>query len=332
MDPEVLRKVVDQRDLLTCTIEGPRDVSTLEYGGTFSSIGMDETFDLEKFKREVTFHIRSMKDDLLVFELVGVSPAIANAFRRIMIAEVPTVAPELIKVYQNTGVIQDEVLSHRLGLIPIRIDPELFQDPPPNGDLGGDNAVCFKLHIVCKEAKKTVYASDLEWIPLSAKQQERLKFAPPEVVHPDIPITVLNRGQEIELFAYCTRGIGKTHAKWSPVATASYRLLPVISFPSGDLTGEEARELKELCPKGVFDIEDGVAVAKEPLACSTCRACIERFPNQVKLQKVKTHFIFSIESTGCIPAASIFERSVDILMKKASTLRKNLTRTIEQHG
>ena len=57
----------------------------------------------------------------------------------------------------------------------------------------------------------------------------------------------------MELF--CEKGIGKTHAKWSPVCTAYYRLVPDIRFTK-DIKNEDAVELKKLCPTGVFDIED----------------------------------------------------------------------------
>jgi len=60
------------------------------------------------------------------FDLIGVDASIANAFRRILIAEVPTMAIETVFVFNNTSVIQDEVLAHRLGLIPIKADPERF--------------------------------------------------------------------------------------------------------------------------------------------------------------------------------------------------------------
>ena len=53
----------------------------------------------------------------------------------------------------------------------------------------------------------------------------------------------------------CIKGIGKTHAKWSPVSTAFYRLVPDITIKE-DIKNEEAQELKNLCPMGVFDIED----------------------------------------------------------------------------
>ena len=53
----------------------------------------------------------------------------------------------------------------------------------------------------------------------------------------------------------CEKGNGKTHAKWSPVSTAYYRLVPDIKLKE-DIKGENAEELKNLCPTGVFDIED----------------------------------------------------------------------------
>lgn len=61
-----------------------------------------------------------------VFELVGVDAPIANALRRILLSEVPTMAIETVFIQRNTSIIQDEVLAHRLGLVPLAIDPRLF--------------------------------------------------------------------------------------------------------------------------------------------------------------------------------------------------------------
>jgi len=67
-------------------------------------------------------------------------------------------------------------------------------------------------------------------------------------------------GQEIEMDLICEKGIGKTHAKWSPVCTAYYRLLPDIKV--NNIQGDDAKELKNLCPMGVFDIEDLGGISK----------------------------------------------------------------------
>jgi len=71
------------------------------------------------------------KEEDMEFDMVGVDAAIANAFRRILIAEVPTMAVEKVSIHNNTSIIQDEVLAHRLGLIPIRADPRKFKMLPP---------------------------------------------------------------------------------------------------------------------------------------------------------------------------------------------------------
>lgn len=51
------------------------------------------------------------------------------------------------------------------------------------------------------------------------------------------------------------KGIGKTHAKWSPVCTAYYRLSPNVRI-NRPIIGDDAKELKRICPMGVFDIEE----------------------------------------------------------------------------
>ena len=59
--------------------------------------------------------------------MIGIDSSIANSFRRILLSEVPTMAIEKVHVYNNTSVIQDEVLAHRLGLIPLKANPKLFK-------------------------------------------------------------------------------------------------------------------------------------------------------------------------------------------------------------
>lgn len=60
------------------------------------------------------------------FDLVGVDASVANAFRRVMIAEIPSVCIEHVYVWDNTSVVHDEILAQRLGLVPLNVDPDLF--------------------------------------------------------------------------------------------------------------------------------------------------------------------------------------------------------------
>lgn len=80
----------------------------------------DDFFDISKLKKSMKILIESNKELELEFDLVGVNPALANAFRRLMISEVPSMAIEKVYIYNNTSIIQDEILAHRLGLIPLK--------------------------------------------------------------------------------------------------------------------------------------------------------------------------------------------------------------------
>lgn len=67
-----------------------------------------------------------MGDMEMEFDLVGVEPSLANAFRRILLSEVPSIAIKEVHMYMNTSVIQDEVLAHRIGLIPLKANYKHF--------------------------------------------------------------------------------------------------------------------------------------------------------------------------------------------------------------
>lgn len=84
-----------------------------------------------------------------MFELVGVDVSVANAIRRILIAEVPTVAIETVHIYQNTGVVQDEVLAHRLGLIPFKIDPSSVEWRKGLDGMCGNKCVMMRIRLCC---------------------------------------------------------------------------------------------------------------------------------------------------------------------------------------
>ena len=119
-------------------------------------------------------------------------------------------------------------------------------------------------------------------------------------MHDDILVAKLRPGQSISLEAFAHKGIGKIHAKWSPVATASYRLLPDIVLPS-PMQDEAAEELVSTCPMGVFDIEDlgggqRQATVARPRDCTMCRECIrqEGWRDRVRLTRVADHFIFKV--------------------------------------
>jgi len=121
----------------------------------------------------------------------------------------------------------------------------------------------------------------------------------------------------------CEKGIGKTHAKWSPVCTAWYRNMPDIRI-TAKIEGEEARELVKTCPVGVFDIEElgknkvGARV-KDASKCTSCRECLrfEKFESRLDVGKLKDVFEFHVESLGIYKPEEIVTEALAKLKSKA---------------
>ncbi len=151
---------------------------------------------------------------------------------------------------------------------------------------------------------------DLRWVP-AGNQSDRFTEFDVGPVHENILLCVLAPGQQIRLTAIAVLGRGELHAKWSPVATAFYRLRPLVQLKQR-IKGKDAKALKEVCPVGVFDIEDAHAtVVDEGRACTMCRECVRHYPSLVDLSRVKNHFIFSVESTGAYLAKDIVKVALE---------------------
>jgi DNA-directed RNA polymerase I and III subunit RPAC1 len=220
---------------------------------------------------------------------------VANALRRILIAEIPTMAFHKVLLYQNTSVIPDEVLVHRIGLMPIKIDAAGFKFRREEESLDASNSLKFELKVKCvrkpqyakvpeEELRRKgvkpeeylenaeVYADQLVWVPQGSQKEQYP--AGVKLVHERILVVKLREEQEVVMEVYAEKGIGRTHAKWSPVSTAYYRLAPEITILSS-FNQEKAADLVSSCPVGVFDIEDGKAYVKNQRKCTTCRQCLK---------------------------------------------------------
>jgi DNA-directed RNA polymerase I and III subunit RPAC1 len=119
-----------------------------------------------------------------------------------------------------------------------------------------------------------VHASDITW-QSHGEQDVMFPAGAEEVasVHPDILVAKLAPGQVIHVEMHAVKGTGKTHAKWSPVSTAWYRLLPRITLSEEEpFYDAEAEDLVRCCPVGVFDIEDIGSGSGSAEAASTAAA------------------------------------------------------------
>jgi DNA-directed RNA polymerase subunit D len=129
-------------------------------------------------------------------KLKGVSLEYANALRRICLNGVPIFAIDTVDIIENTSIIADEDLAHRLGMIPLKTELSRFNEP--------DSRVMFILDSGDIKSPRTITSADL--------------LTKDEVVKPisdKIPIAYLAPGQRIRFEAYAKLGRGTEHAKWN---------------------------------------------------------------------------------------------------------------------
>ena len=282
----------------------------------------------ELFSKLTNIEIKSKTKEELVFDITGVDPTLVNTLRRIMIAEIPTMAIETVIINQNTSIIPDEVLAHRLGLIPILADADDFEEKKENEDFNEKNCIKFTLNVKCEKNKngiinnEQIFSRDLNLEFLGDQKNKfydnKTKKYTIGLVNDDIYLNKLAPGMEIDLVCYCVKGIGRTHAKWSPECTAYYKLLNKINIIK-EISGNDAEELKQLCPKGVFIVnKKGNAEVGNIRECTSCRECIrqDKFKDFIELGKIADHYEFHIESVGMYTPESIFFRAINVLKNK----------------
>jgi DNA-directed RNA polymerases I and III subunit RPAC1 len=344
------------------------DVSSTDFPGHY--FHEDHPWDIKHFARNFGVEIHHNEQLDCSFSLIGIDAAIANAFRRILIAEIPTLAIETVYIENNTSVIQDEVLAHRLGLIPFKGSKhgihewmKWFKKPepgqPPYSTTWDVNTAQVKLDVTCERNPNAVpgeedptklyknahiYARDLVFTPMGMQEQYFTDDDAIAPVHPDILIAKLRPGQTIQLEAHMHKGIGADHAKFSPVATASYRLMPTITIVK-PILGEDAEKFAKCFPEGVIGIErvtrresklrgtdyyeqEGVkkAVVRDPMKDTVSRECLRHpeFEEKVKLGRRRDHFIFSIESTGQWDSDELFMEAIKVLKEKCITFEQQV--------
>jgi DNA-directed RNA polymerase subunit D len=176
-------------------------------------------------------------DERIVVRFSNIPRQYVNSLRRIAISEVPTLAIDDVVVLENSSVMHDEAVAHRLGLIPLRTDPGRFVMPTEcdcKSTLGCSK--CRVLLVLDAEAnEKTMVVTSGELV----SEDETVK-----PVSKDIPIIVLAPNQKLKFEAYARLGIGKDHAKWQPTSSAVVKdgkndEIMLVLESNGALTAEE---------------------------------------------------------------------------------------------
>lgn len=163
--------------------------------------------ELNIFLDKMELRVVNKDNNFLEIDILNVPVPIVNTLRRILINEIPIIAIDKVTIFNNTGIMSDENLCHRIGLIPLLINDH-------------------------RDTKYILNVKNEGKSPIEIFSNDFQIHCNYEIVGngmvPDIYLTKLAPKQEIYLECIPNIGTGKMHAKWSPVCPATYRFLPYI--------------------------------------------------------------------------------------------------------
>ena len=285
------------------------------------------------------------KDNRIRIVLSDTNAAQVNSLRRAILADVPKMAITKVRfeqgvtqdnkgeVIESVNVLPDEVLAHRLAMVPVPTFLEEFvfpEDDPNNENLPEDqwgsplSQIIYHLSIRgpnsdSEDEFKTVYAGDLNVLgetKLQIKEE-----------HSRIPLTILSKGQYLELYAYATLGRGRDHAKWCPAAAVAFqpRQKAVLSKPKKanvlfdlNLTSKTGREInaKMFTNKECTDVNAVMDLERALHQVGYGTGRDEEFDNAIVMEDIEGEYVFSFESDGSMSAEEIFNRACTELVSR----------------
>jgi len=222
-----------------------------------------------------------------------ITQELANAIRRYF-NEVHVLAINEAEFLKNDSPLYDETIAHRLCLIPIKNDKSVNEK----------SEVKFKL-----SAKK-------EGVVYSGELKGKLK-----VVYDKIPITILNKGQELDFVATAKVGKGSEHSKFSPGLMYYRNITEII------LDKKFKDEVKKICKNDIKEKGDKIIVLDnlQKEVCDVCEGICEIEGKKTET-KLTNELMITIESFGQLEVKDIFKKSIDVLKKDLNEITKKVSK------
>ncbi|EME48562.1 hypothetical protein DOTSEDRAFT_162154 [Dothistroma septosporum NZE10] len=270
--------------------------------------------------------IRSADATTIKFNLTNTSLAFANSIRRVMLAEIPTIAIDLVEIENNTSVLADEFLAHRLGLVPLStkgVDDMVDGRDCTCDDYCDNCSVVLRLNVANRNSDQNlkVFARDL-FVESQAGYGGRGNGAngsssddlPPrgspilsDPAQQGPLLCQLRRGQELKLKCVAKRGIAKEHAKWAPTAAIGFEYDPWNKLRHTTLWYETDAKAEWPEPEKNGQWEEKPAEG-------------EPFNYQAEPSK----FYIDLEATGVMPPDQILHSSIRVLQAKLAGIIRDL--------
>lgn len=274
-------------------------------------------FSYDRKPRKPHIEVTHVQSDLVKFTLTNTDISVANALRRIMLAEVPAMAIDVVNIEENETVLFDEFLAHRMGLVPLS-SHGVGDLPSDDGYVEYKQCSCFDGCPYCTTEFKldvrntedcvlNVTHFDLEETNRFERdnwpEHKRVVPIPKRNTQLDqetdtrengIILCKLKKDQAVKMTCSARKGVPKYHGKFNPTATTVYRYQPVIKLDREVIDGlalEEKVDFVQSCPRKVFslDIEDHVQIDKLD-ECIFCDECCVKARELGKRDMVKVSF------------------------------------------
>lgn len=266
----------------------------------------------------------------------------------------------------NTSVLHDEFIAHRLGLIPLisaKAEQLVYTRDCTCMDHCEFCSVEFSIDVKAPENEDqiAVTSNDLVFLPQGAQEAEPMEqrvlpVSSGTTAREDgglgddgndrsaggIMIVKLRGGQSLKLKAIAKKGIGKEHAKWSPVSCVAYQFDPDIHVKRElveELSEEDRQAFAGSCPTNVFkyDERSGNVDVEDATKCMYCQECVLKAkalgkPELVTVGEKLERYIFTVETTGALDPVAVVTGSLAALKDKLTTLHTFLNQEKEEGG
>lgn len=289
------------------------------------------------------------KNNRIRIHITDANASEVNSIRRTILSDVPKMAITKVrfeqgtieedgKILESVNVLPDEMLAHRLAMVPIPtyLDEFLFpQDDPNNANKPEEEWGSPQSEIIYHCSIKgpsdsesvTVYAGDMNVLgetKLQIKEE-----------HAKIPLTTLSTGQFLEFYAYASLGRGRDHAKWNPAAAVAFepRMKAVLNDAKKakvlfdlNLTSKSGKSIDSSLFKNKVceDINDVIDLQKAMHQVGYGTGREDAFANAITLEEMPGEFVLTYESDGSLEPAEIFNQACKELAGRFNTIQEDI--------
>jgi DNA-directed RNA polymerase subunit D len=270
--------------------------------------------------------VLELMENRMKFLVSDATPETVNAIRRTLMSDIPKMAIENVDMhlgpisddegneYESVTPLFDEIIGHRLGMIPVPTDLSLFTYKDECTCEGEGCPNCTIMYSLNKKGPGDVFSGDME--PLGS-QEFRVKD---EL----IPIVKLGEGQAILIYASAELGTARRHAKWQVTNGVGFKFYPSVEIDKERC--DNGGSCIRICPHDVLEKIDGDVQVVDLEACDSCRSCVDVCDTKaISVSSDDTKFIFEFETDGSLSATTALDKALEILEQRFEVFREQVS-------